>query len=128
MGRDKVVADRPQATLVVLKDKLIDVGREQYLGKMSLLKFVELERDGVSMAKPCDAHFVHESGVQAQGVLTADTTIGAAMQQVQYFVGESIAVVDREDNIFLGVVQVDAIVKAYMDVLHRVRWEEHGAD
>jgi CIC family chloride channel protein len=148
MGRDKAVMDSreisdylsqnyvstpPWTSLAEFRDLLVESGKsegyivgheKEYLGTLTLVELAELVKEGVLMVEKCGDHTKRE-----QIVLEPATSIWSAMDQVQTFVGESIPVVSKgEKELLLGVVYEASIVKAYMDTLHNVRREEHGAD
>jgi CIC family chloride channel protein len=148
MGRDKAVMDSreisdylsqnyvstpPWTSLAEFRDLLVESGKsegyivgheKEYLGTLTLVELAELVKEGVLMVEKCGDHTKRE-----QIVLEPATSIWSAMDQVQTFVGESIPVVSKgEKELLLGVVYEASIVKAYMDTLHKVRREEHGAD
>lgn len=61
-------------------------------------------------------------------VFEATTSIWQAMESMRGFVGESIPVVRAADDpVLVGVVFESAVVSAYMDLIHRIRAEEHGS-
>ena len=60
-------------------------------------------------------------------ILTAGTTVWAAMAQMGDFVGESIPVLDDDGHgRMLGVVYEASIVKAYLDTMNDIRREENA--
>jgi CIC family chloride channel protein len=95
----------------------------QYLGTLRLSDMMELGSNDDAPSR--------EAGEFAQPeplVFTSTTSIWQAMESMRGFVGESIPVVrSREDPVLIGVVFESAIVSAYMDLVHRIRAEEHGA-
>ncbi len=148
MGRDKAVMNsreisdylsqdymstQPGTTLSEFRNLLVDGGKSEgyilgpeneYLGTITLVQLAGLVKTGIPMSERCGEHLKRE-----QIVLQPATTIWSAMEQVQVFFGDSIPVVAKgEKEILLGVVYEASIVKAYMDTLHKVRREEHGAD
>lgn len=148
MGRDKVVMDsrdiadyittdfvsvRADVSLSALRDKLIENDKSEgyvldennrYIGTITLTRFMVLLKNEVSLNERCRLHAILESIV-----LTPDTSIWLAMEKIQDFVGESIPVIANDNScVMLGVVYEATIVKAYMDTLHKIRREEHGAD
>lgn len=148
MGRDKVVmvsndisdylskdfvAVRADTTLLELQERLIEDGKSEgyvldeqgvYIGTVNLIQFITLLNKEVSLNEHCGKHAILQ-----QVILTPNTSIWLAMEQVQDFIGESIPVIDNDNSgIMLGVVYEATIVKAYMDTLHKIREEEHAAD
>ncbi|WP_424946825.1 chloride channel protein [Candidatus Spongiihabitans sp.] len=148
MGRDKAVMDsrdisdyltedfvsvRADVSLSELRSRLIEDGKSEgyvldennrYIGTVSLIQLMALLNNEASLNEQCAKHALVE-----QVVLTPDTSIWSAMEKVQDFVGESIPVIANDSSgIMLGVVYEATIVKAYMDTLHHIRREEHGAD
>ena len=94
----------------------------QYIGTLTSIDIIKLaRRDTLKKLKACD-HAKKE-----MLVFDTDTSIWQAMQQLDEFAGESIPVVDKENNYILtGVVHEAALVKAYLDAEQTVREEEHA--
>jgi CIC family chloride channel protein len=147
LGRDKAVMNsrdisslvsqdfisaRSAESILELKNRMADDGqseglvlggRGEYLGTLSLATLVKLEREGVAMDSECARYASREPLV-----LDQSTTIWAAMELVRDFIGESIPVVISEhDDELVGVVFEASIIQGYMDALHSIRHEEHGA-
>lgn len=146
MGREKAIMDSRDIsdyvsddfvsvlggnTLSELKDTLVqqekgdgfivsDAG--ELLGSISLSKLLILAKTGVSLDQQCCEHLSVD-----ETVLNASTTIWSAMEILQEFVGESIAVIsDDEHRILIGIVYESSVMKGYMDTIKSVRAEEHG--
>lgn len=62
----------------------------------------------------------------AQLVFDADTSVRDAMRLLEDFVGDAIPIVDRDSRRLVGVVTEAAIVRAYLDVVAKLRSEEHA--
>lgn len=63
----------------------------------------------------------------AQLVFDADTSVRDAMRLLKDFVGDAIPIVDRENQHLVGVVTEAAIVRAYLDIVAKLRNEEHAS-
>ncbi|MDH3691304.1 MAG: chloride channel protein [Gammaproteobacteria bacterium] len=147
LGRDKVVLDHrvvadyltqkftrlaPTLTLSEAKAVLTQAGNSEgyvvstdgiYLGTVSLPQLLALEAQGQSVDERVDSVAAPE-----QLVLTSDTSLWEAMENMGDFVGESIPVLrSTNDRHLAGVVFEASIVKGYMDVQHEIRRDEHGA-
>ena len=147
LGRDKAVLDNrpitsyisqsytkvaPQQTLLQVRAVLIanqaneayvvdDTGR--YLGTLSLQEILHLEQQGTPAASRASDFAKPE-----KLVFYSDSTIWNAMEQMGDFVGESIPVINNEDEkILSGVIFEAALIKAYLEALHNIRREEHAA-
>lgn len=62
----------------------------------------------------------------AQLVFGADTSVREAMRLLEDFVGDAIPIVDGKSQKLLGVVTEAAIVRAYLEVVAKLRREEHA--
>lgn len=70
---------------------------------------------------------VAQAAIKEALVLNTDTSIWQAMKSVEGYVGESIPVVDENDQgKLVGVVYEAVLVKAYLDLIQAVREEEHA--
>lgn len=111
--RDALVRDRRSEAYVVDPD-----GR--YVGTLTLHRLMELSSGGTSLGEPAGDHARPETLI-----LGPDESIWAALSEMKDFVGESIPVV--EDERLVGVLFESTIVGAYVDVLDKIRQEEHAA-
>ena len=146
-GRDKVILDHrliedyisrdyialaPNMTLGEARSRLLAVrGHEGYvidaggvyLGTVKLEDIVTCGEDG----GPASDTAVGRLAKQEALILTAKTSVWAAMEQMGDFVGESIPVLEEGDGgRMLGVVFEAAIVKAYLDSVNEIRREENA--
>ena len=146
-GRDKVMLDRrlieryvsrdytkllPNASLDEAMSHLLEDGSHEgyvvdsrgvYLGTVKLDELVALEKSGGAGAEFEAACLAKPEAL----ILTAETSVWAAMAQMGDFVGESIPVVDEaEGGRMLGVVYEASIVKAYLDTVNGIRREENA--
>ncbi len=62
----------------------------------------------------------------AQLVFDADTSVRDAMRMLEDFVGDAIPIVDRDSQRLVGVVTEAAIVRAYLDIVAKLRSEENA--
>ena len=62
----------------------------------------------------------------AQLMFDADTSVRDAMRLLKDFVGDAIPIVDRDSQHLVGVVTEAAIVRAYLDIVAKLRNEEHA--
>ena len=62
----------------------------------------------------------------AQLMYDADISILDAMRMLKDFVGDAIPIVDRDSQYLVGVVTEAAIVRAYLDIVAKLRNEEHA--
>lgn len=61
-------------------------------------------------------------------VLNAETSVWQAMDYLRTFTGQAVPVVESTANSrLLGVVTEQALVTAYLEIMERVRREEHGS-
>lgn len=145
-GRDKVILDHRPIEPYLTKDytalvpdmplseaKLALLGSHHnegyvldshgvYTGTLKLADIVLRETRGLST----DTR-VEEVAERELLILTADTSVWMAMEQMGEFVGESIPVIrSSDDSRLIGVVFESAIVKAYLDTMHDIRREEHA--
>jgi CIC family chloride channel protein len=94
-----------------------------YVGTLRLSDVVELDLRDETPTREAAAYARPEPLV-----FTSTTTIWQAMDSMCGFVGESIPVVrSTEDPVLIGVVFESAVVSAYMNLLRRIRSEEHGS-
>lgn len=146
LGRDKVILNhrliadyisqdfiriRPEQTLAEIKAILIAEQQSEayvldstqhYIGTLTLHHVLALEQQGITLSDPAHAHATPE-----HLILSADTSIWTAMEQLGEFVGESIPVVrDSEHNELIGVVFEATLVNAYLDTMYTIRREEHA--
>lgn len=144
LGRDKVTADqytigeqlsqdfttqRDDASLADVRDVLIRDRRAEahvvdaqgaYVGTLTLHRLMELFATGTARDRSAGRY-----AEPASVTLQPDTTILAAMSQMEDFVGESIPVLD--DGRLVGALSESAIVSAYLGIVEDVRREEHAA-
>jgi len=62
----------------------------------------------------------------AQLMYDADISVLDAMRMLKDFVGDAIPIVDRDSQHLVGVVTEAAIVRAYLDIVAKLRNEEHA--
>ncbi|MDH3464835.1 MAG: chloride channel protein, partial [Gammaproteobacteria bacterium] len=147
-GRDKVVLDHRTIenyvtqsftqltitdTLSVAKKRLLADSnteayvvseQQKYVGMLTLMQLLNLEQTGQSFEQAVGPFARTESLV-----FTQSTTIWAAMNTMEDFVGESIPVVHSDEHrTLIGVVYEASIVKAYLDTITQMRAEEHGSN
>ena len=146
-GREKVMLDRrlienyitrdhtelaPDASLDEAMSRLLEARSHEgyvvdadgvYLGTVKLDDFMttkERNETGTGVTVACLAK-------PEALILTAGTTVWAAMAQMGDFVGESIPVLDDDGHgRMLGVVYEASIVKAYLDTMNDIRREENA--
>ncbi|MCY3770210.1 MAG: chloride channel protein [Gammaproteobacteria bacterium] len=148
LGRDQAVLDHrkisdflssdyvtagPETTLETLLERMHEVGKSEgyiiddndlYLGTITTLQLTGYGSGANSMSDPCGRYQEKESII-----LSTDTTIWAAMEKIQNFVGESVPVVSSDGRgKLMGVVYEASIIQAYMETLYNIRREEYGAD
>ena len=148
LGRDQAVLDHreisdflssdyvtasPQTTLGALLARMHEEGKSEgyiidgediYLGTITTLQLTGYGSGANSMEDPCGRYQEKEDII-----LSTDTTIWAAMEQIQNFVGESVPVVSSDGRgTLVGVVYEASIIRAYMKTLYNIRQEEYGAD
>ena len=146
-GRDRAILDHrsieryvtpdytalsPDATLGEAKSRLLaSAGHEgyvvdadgAYLGAVKLEELLTSEEGGLATETP-----VARLAKREEPILTARTSIWAAMERLEDFVGESIPVLEEGGGgRMLGVVFEAAIVKAYLDTMNDIRREENAA-
>ena len=146
-GRDKVMLDHrliagyvtrdytalaPDTSLGEAKSRLLEAHSHEgyvvdaggfYLGTVKLEELVTQEESG---GLGPDATVTRLAKPEAL-ILTAETSIWAAMEQMGDFVGESIPVLeDGDGGRMLGVVYEASIVKAYLDTTNDIRREENA--
>ncbi len=145
-GRDKVVLDHrtienyvtQDFTHLVAGDSLIGAKQKlmadsntegyvvsesgEYIGTITLTQILELERTNQSLDTLAE-QFARPEAL----IFTRATTIWAAMDTMEDFVGESIPVVNSDtDHTLVGIVFEASVVKAYLDTTKKIRTEEHG--
>ena len=146
-GRDKVMLDQrsiegyvtqdytalaPDTSLAEAKSRLLGSHRHEgyvvdaagvYLGTVKLEALVASEeRVGLGPAST-----VARLAKRETLILTAKTSVWAAMEQMGDFVGESIPVLEEGDGGGMrGVVFEATIVKAYLDTMDHIRREENA--
>ena len=146
-GRDKVMLDHrliegyvtrdytalaPETSLGEAKSRLLEAHRHEgyvvdaggsYLGTVKLEELVTCEESGGLEPDATVARLAKPEAL----ILTAKTSIWAAMAQMGDFVGESIPVLeDADGGRMLGVVYEASIVKAYVDTMNDLRREENA--
>ena len=92
-----------------------------YIGTLTLHRLMELITSGDALDRPVGPYAELESLV-----LHPDTSIWAAMSEMEGFVGESIPVL--EDDRLAGVLFESTIVAAYLAILDDIRREEHAGN
>ena len=147
LGRDKAILDNrpitpyisqaftqvtPGQTLQQVKAALIDDNHSEayvvdsvgcYRGTLILQRILLLEQQQISLS--CNATDYAEP---EHLIMLSDTSIWTAMEQLGDFVGESIPVINNdEEGVLIGVVFEAALVKAYLDTMYEIRREEHAA-
>ncbi len=147
VGRDKVMLDRRLIESYVTRDytelapdtspreatsRLLEARSHEgyvvdsegiYLGTVKLDELMTSERHGDMGADFTVTQLAKPEAL----ILTAGTTVWAAMAQMGDFVGESIPVLeDGDDGRMLGVVYEASIVKAYLDTMNDIRREENA--
>ena len=145
LGRDKAVLNiqtiqpyisddfcqiNKQVTLAEARRMMIEAdATEAYLlnddcihqGTISLVKLAALVDKGEDMSQSVVEHIDQDIFV-----LTQDTTIWEAMNDLENFVGESIAILESlETRKMLGVVHESTIIKAYLETTSTLRQEEN---
>ena len=94
-----------------------------YLGTVKLDELVSCEESGTLDPDTAVARLAKPEAL----ILTAKTSIWAAMEQMGDFVGESIPVLEEGDSgRMLGVVYEASIVRAYLDTMNDIRREENA--
>ena len=146
LGRDKVVLDcidisdlivhdyvklYPEDTLEQVKQKILDSTNSQgfvvdsnngFIGVFTLRDTISaMEQTGFSDI-PCEP-FINTEVI----TMEPETSIWVAMDRMQDFVGESMAVVSANSDSLEGVVYEASILKGYKQTLKRVREEEYSA-
>lgn len=145
-GREKVLLDHrliegyitreytalaPEMPLGEAKSRLLESRRHEgyvvdaggvYLGTVKLEELVA-EGEGGSLGPEATAACLAKREAL---ILTARTSVGAAMERMGDFVGESIPVLEEGGGRLLGVVFEASIVKAYLDTMNDVRREENA--
>ena len=146
-GRDKVMLDHrliagyvtrdytalaPDTSLGEAKSRLLEAHSHEgyvvdaggfYLGTVKLEELVTQEESGGLGPDATVARLAKPEAL----ILTAETSIWAAMEQMGDFVGESIPVLeDGDGGRMLGVVYEASIVKAYLDTTNDIRREENA--
>ena len=146
-GRDRVMLDHrpigdyvtqdytalaPETPLGDAKSRLLESRRHEgyvvdaggvYVGTVKLEELVASEEGAELGTAPTVSRLAKREAL----VLTAKTTVWTAMEQLGDFVGESIPVVEADDDgRMLGVVFEASIVKAYMDTVKDIRREENA--
>ncbi len=144
LGRDKVIAQQHAITdldatrfssgtssqsLFDIRKLLIHDGRSEahivdadgrYAGTLTLHRLMELAESGVAPGTTAG-----EFAQPASVTLAPDTSVWDAMTLIEGFVGESIPILDGDK--LVGALPEAAIVGAYLEILDRIRREEHAA-
>ena len=98
--------------------------QQQYVGTLTLMQLLNLEQTNQSFEQAV-GHFARPESL----VFTESTTIWAAMDTMEDFVGESIPVVKSDEHrTLVGVVFEASVVKAYLDTIKQMRAEEHDSN
>ena len=111
--RDALVRDRRSEAYVVAADGA-------YVGTLTLHRVMELVAAGAGLDQPAGELAEPESLA-----LSPDTSIWAAMTEMQGFIGESIPVL--EDGRLVGVLFESTVISAYQGVLEDIRKDENAA-
>ena len=145
LGRDKVILNQntikpfidttitrylKTSTLSDIFDGLVTANRTeayivdssgQYIGTIRLLDLLPYQDDTTRVAA--------DLAKAEPLILTEQTTIWSAMENMTDFVGESIPVtaLDGHSQLFLGVVYEKDIIQAYLTTVGTIRSEEHAA-
>ena len=146
-GRDKAMLDHrliesyvtrdytalgPESSLREAKERLLEARSHEgyvvdadgfYRGTIKLEELVSCEESGTLGPDTAVARLAKPEAL----ILTANTSIWAAMEQMGDFVGESIPVLEEgDDGRMLGVVYEASIVNAYLDTMNGIRREENA--
>jgi len=114
-GKNKLLAESNTEAYVLSE-------QHEYVGTITLTQLLQLEQTNQSLEQ-----VVEQFARQEALVFTHSTTIWAAMDTMEDFVGESIPVVISDtDSTLVGVVFEASVVKAYLDTTKKIRAEEHG--
>ncbi|MCR9140451.1 MAG: CBS domain-containing protein, partial [Alphaproteobacteria bacterium] len=62
----------------------------------------------------------------AELIFTQDTNVLEAMEKLKNFVGDAVPVIDTEADTLLGVISEAKIIQAYLNMVNRLRQEEHA--
>lgn len=147
LGRDRVILEEHSIARLVTKDHaqvdeyasveetlnlLAQTGRVtayvvnddgQYLGSVglpTLLKTVNDQENTKSL--------LIDLAQRESVILTTQDSIWESMERIGGFVGESIAVIESDDDDrLIGVINEAAIVRAYLDTVYEIRREENAA-
>ena len=157
-GRDRVILGRrlieryvsqefttlaPDTPLGEAKSRLLAARRHEgyvlgaggiYLGSVKLAEILASEEEnGPASGVPASGVPVSRLAKRGEPLLTPKTSVWAAMERMEDFVGESIPVIEEGDDgrpcdggRLLGVVFEAAIVNAYLDAMNDIRREEHA--
>lgn len=94
-----------------------------YIGSVSLPTLLKSVSD-TEKPVPLTADLAERESV----ILTTQDSIWESMERIGGFVGESIAVIESDDNHKLvGIINEAAIVRAYLDTVYEIRREENAA-
>ena len=146
-GRDKAMLDHrliesyvtrdftalaPETSLGEAKSRLLGAHSHEgyvvdaggfYLGTVKLEELASLDESGGLGPDAAVARLAKPEAL----ILSAKTSVWAAMEQMGDFVGESIPVLEDSDGgRMLGVVYEASIVKAYLDTMNDIRREENA--
>ncbi len=147
LGRDRVILEEHSIGSLVTKDHvqvdefasaqetldlLAQSGRVtayvvnddgQYLGSVSLPTLLKTVNDQET-SRSLSIDLAQRESV----ILTKQDSIWESMERIGGFVGESIAVIESDDDDRLvGVINESAIVRAYLDTVYEIRREENAA-
>ena len=115
-ARERLLATHRQEGYVLDADRI-------YLGSIGLEEILRHE-DGAAASQAGIGRLCR----RRPPLFTATTTIWAAMEQMEDFVGWSIPVLeDGESGRMMGVVFEATVVKAYLDAMRELRHEENAA-
>lgn len=152
LGRDKVrltqtrlsdylttnfVRCQPHATLTLVKQSLLTANQNEayivtsqseYIGKITLGEIVAHEQSNEQTDRTVQQSNRDQAREHVRDdslCFSSEMSVWDAMQAMQGFVGESIAVLDSRSRL-VGVVYESTLVNAYLQVVHDLRAEENA--
>ncbi len=120
---------RTDQSLGDARNTMISAGRQEchvldslsrYCGRLRLFDVLRLQ-DDLDLGQECVGNHAMADVLQFQ----PEQTVWDAIQGLQEFVGESIAVVDR-GGYYRGVVYENSLIRAQLEAISRIREEEHA--
>ena len=128
----KVVEHLTQALPVIEQFRSVAEARQQMAAKQTASIVVvddEWRYRGI-LSQQQLAEFEDELELSAIELLPAaqfdnDTSLWEALQTMRSFLGEAIALVDRDSGRYLGSIPESAVINAYLDAAEKLRREEH---